>query len=391
MLCSLLSFLVPQPDLQLYWQDQNALFLHAASKRLQYVFDHACDATAALQVLESGDVEYGPSGLVSQRDHNVHSFLAALSQIKQVPSDCMFSIADLEAEHEERPQVANCLIFIRSIAQSQQYHAGSFLHSTPEQHPHQQQFSHVQQFGPRSTEPSNMRSSTDDFMVTPPPQRSSCAGRLQHAQQQQYGMVTPPSVGAPYGHNSPSTRLSFAGTTPGSAGSFGSMLQGGSTPSGQHRPLPAPLSSPLMDGHGSLSHNSMVPYRSSSSSLTPASMTGASIHAATHKSVQAAAGVTRLMQQCTHMLKERMFPHEQTAMQRHSAPGATPDTAMKALGPVLEGVLGQLTEEYERRLLTKDHELSKAQEAQRRAEDKYNRLQVSVYKAVAVHLNLLVT
>jgi hypothetical protein len=86
------------------------------------------------------------------------------------------------------------------------------------------------------------------------------------------------------------------------------------------------------------------------------------------------------------MLKERMFPHEQTAMQRHSAPGATPDTAMKALGPVLEGVLGQLTEEYERRLLTKDHELSKAQEAQRRAEDKYNRLQVSVWQAAAVEL-----
>lgn len=215
-------------------------------------------------------------------------------------------------------------------------------------------------------------------MVTPPPQRSSCGGRLQQ-QQQQYGVVTPPSVGPPYGHNSPSTRLSFSGTTPGSSGSFGAMLQaGGGTPVGigqQHRP---PLSSPLMDGHGSLSHGSMVPYRSSSSSLTPASMSGASIQAATHKSVQAAAGVTRLMQQCTHMLKERMFPHEQQgAMQRHSQPGATPDTAMKALGPVLEGVLGQLTEEYERRLLTKDHELGKAQEAQRRAEEKCNRLQVS--------------
>jgi hypothetical protein len=105
-------------------------------------------------------------------------------------------------------------------------------------------------------------------------------------------------------------------------------------------------------------------------------MHGGSITAATHKSVQAAAGVTRLMQQCTHMLKERMFPNEQ-GIQRHSPAGGTPDMTMKAVAPVLEGVLGQLTEEYERRLLTKDHELSKAQNAQRRAEDEAQRVKAS--------------
>lgn len=323
-------------------------------------------------------MEYGPSGVLAQRDHNVHAFLAALSQIKQVPSDCMFSIADLEAEHEERPQVANCLIFIRHMASSQRFDAAAAMNS-PFQQAHSQQFHHQQQqhhYG------DNLHGSVghDDHMVTPPPLRSSCNGRLQHLQQQQYGgMVTPPSVGH-YGHNSPSTRLSFAGTTPGSAGSFGAMLHGRSS-AGNHQALPQPLQSPLMEGHGSLSHShggSMVPYRSSSSSLTPASMQGASLTAATHKSVQAAAGVTRLMQQCTSMLKERMFPNEQ-GVQRisHAGQGSTPDTAMRALGPVLEGVLGQLTEEYERRLLTKDHELSKAQEAQRRAEQELQRLQVS--------------
>lgn len=319
-------------------------------------------------------MEYGPSGLLAQRDHNVHAFLAALSQIKQVPSDCMFSIADLEAEHEERPQVANCLIFIKGIAQAQQFHASTM--QTPFQQPHQHQ-QHSQQHH-QGLYTDNMRSSMED-MMTPPPQRSSCGGRLQHVQpQQQYGMVTPTSVGPPHGHNSPSTRLSFAGTTPGSTGSFGAMLARGTPPGNQHA-LPAPLSSPLMDGHSSLrhSHGSLVPYHSSSSSLTPASMQGGSITAATVKSVQAAAGVTRLMQQCTHMLKERMFPNEQ-GMQRHSHAGATPDTAMKALGPVLEGVLGQLTEEYERRLLTKDHDLSKAQDALRKAEDTAQRLKVRV-------------
>lgn len=323
------------------------------------------------QILEAGDVEYGPSGLLAQRDHNVHAFLAALGQIKQVPSDCMFSIVDLEAEHEERPQVANCLIFIKGIAQAQQYHASTMQHT-----PFQQ---HSQQHHGQYTD-NNLRSSVEDMMTTPPPQRSSCNGRLQQHgqhQQHQYGLVTPGSVGPLYGHNSPSTRLSFAGTTPGSAGSFGAMLGRGTPPGNQ---LPAPLHSPLMDGHGSLrhSHGSLVPYHSSSSSLTPASMQGASITAATHKSVQAAAGVTRLMQQCTHMLKERMFPNEQQSLAaRHGhAAGGTPDTAMKALGPVLEGVLGQLTEEYERRLLSKDHDLSKAQEAQRKAENTAQRLQV---------------
>lgn len=332
---------------------------------------------AVKQILEAGDVEYGPSGLLAQRDHNVHAFLAALGHIKQVPSDCMFSIADLEAEHEERPQVANCLIFIKGVAQAHQYHASTMQPTPFQQHsPHSQQ--HQQPQGMYTD--SNVRSSMEDqMMTTPPPQRSSCGGRLQQHgqhQQHQYGLVTPGSVGQLYGHNSPSTRLSFAGTTPGSAGSFGAMLARGTPPGNQ---LPAPLHSPLMDGHGSLrhSHGSLVPYHSSSSSLTPASMQGASITAATHKSVQAAAGVTRLMQQCTHMLKERMFPNEQQGLsvrQSHPA-GATPDTAMKALGPVLEGVLGQLTEEYERRLLSKDHDLSKAQEAQRKAENTAQRLQ----------------
>jgi hypothetical protein len=325
-----------------------------------------------LQVLEAGDVD-GPSGLLTQRDHNVHAFLAALSQVKQVPSDCMFSIADLEAEHEERPQVANCLIFIKGIAQAQQYHASTMLTPCPQQHSQHSQQQHHSHYT------DNVRGSLEDMMVTPPPQRSSCGGRLQHAQQQQqYGLVTPPSANVPYGHNSPSTRLSFAGTTPGSAGSFAAMVARGTPSSNQHAGLPPPMSSPLMDGHGNLrhSHGSLVPYHSSSGSLTPASMHGGSITAATHKSVQAAAGVTRLMQQCTHMLKERMFPNEQ-GIQRHSPAGGTPDMTMKAVAPVLEGVLGQLTEEYERRLLTKDHELSKAQNAQRRAEDEAQRVKAS--------------
>jgi hypothetical protein len=80
------------------------------------------------------------------------------------------------------------------------------------------------------------------------------------------------------------------------------------------------------------------------------------------------------MQQCTNMLKERMFPSEQLVGVRHGSP-AGPD-AMKALMPVLEGVLGQLTEQYEKRILTKDHQVSVAIEAKARAEREVEQLQV---------------
>lgn len=258
--------------------------------------------------MEAGEAEYnGPSGLLAQRDHNLQAFMAALREVKQVPSDCMFSIADLEAEHEERPQVANCLLFIRSLASSQQMHLedlqqpASLMSSQQQQQQYHQQYQHHQQQNTHSQyghHHSNLRSSMDggdNVMVTPQPLRSSCSRLPSQHQQQQYNMMTPPSVGMAYGQHSPSTRLSFAGATPSTAGSFGARLQARSTPGGLHPALPAPLNSPLIDGHGSLSHGGMVPYRSSSSSLTPASMHGGSITAATHKSVQAAAGVTKLV------------------------------------------------------------------------------------------------
>lgn len=84
------------------------------------------------------------------------------------------------------------------------------------------------------------------------------------------------------------------------------------------------------------------------------------------KSFHAAAGVTRLMQQCTAMLRERMYVDSaQKQAQKFlplppsaSASSASPEHAMEAMGPVLESVLSSLTQEYEKRLLQKDHELS---------------------------------
>ena len=41
-------------------------------------------------------------------------------------------------------------------------------------------------------------------------------------------------------------------------------------------------------------------------------------------------------------------------------PGS-PEDALEAMGPVLESVLGSLTQEYEKRLFSKDHEVKGAQ------------------------------
>ena len=84
------------------------------------------------------------------------------------------------------------------------------------------------------------------------------------------------------------------------------------------------------------------------------------------KGVQAAVGVTRLMQQCTTMLRERMWADTpgSTRTSREFLPPQTPTpprgsrrgplrAALEAMGPVLESVLGSLTQEYEKRLLSK--------------------------------------
>lgn len=72
-------------------------------------------------------------------------------------------------------------------------------------------------------------------------------------------------------------------------------------------------------------------------------------------------GVTKLMQQCTSMLREKMWndSHSRPApasLRYHpeAEPHVQPESALEAMGPVLESVLGSLTQEYEKRLLLKD-------------------------------------
>ena len=72
--------------------------------------------------------------------------------------------------------------------------------------------------------------------------------------------------------------------------------------------------------------------------------------------------VPALMQECTSMLREKMWndnhsrPAPPSIRYRENNGALQPDNALEAMGPVLESVLGNLTQEYERRLLQKDTE-----------------------------------
>jgi hypothetical protein len=85
-------------------------------------------------------------------------------------------------------------------------------------------------------------------------------------------------------------------------------------------------------------------------------------------------GVTKLMQQCTSMLREKMWsdaharPPPPAIRYRETNGSLQPDNALEAMGPVLESVLGNLTQEYERRLLQKDSEMKQVQDELKRVQ-----------------------
>ena len=85
------------------------------------------------------------------------------------------------------------------------------------------------------------------------------------------------------------------------------------------------------------------------------------IKTAKGRGLAAAVSVTRLMQQCTSLLKDRMWSDSPTvSVSPLSACSTSPERTVEALGPVIESVLSSLTQEYERRLLQKESDLKKA-------------------------------
>lgn len=268
-------------------------------------------------MLEAHDVEPSPSGLAQQRHHNVTSFLQAVQPM--LPADAKFSLHDLESDGwEERPRITECLLHLRRLAEG----------------------------GSQSASPSPLRRQPQEGMhdaMHLTPMRSSPGSGSGHFIA---GSPQTPPVGAP---SSP----------------FGSAH--GSADAHQHhqravavRDPSAGMGLPRPYGLPGAAHAGMLAHPGA-------------IQAAQTKSVQAAAGVTRLMQQCTAMLRDRMYhdaaggavgaPRGAPAQRYALAAPASPDTALEAMGPVLESVLGSLTQEYEKRLLAKDHELGHTRDA----------------------------
>lgn len=290
-----------------------------------------------------------------------------------LPADCRFGPCDLDAGGaEERPAVSNCILHLRDVCCAQPAPSS---------------------YGPGAPVAA---AAADGAPLTPPSGalRGSAGGAAGELGTGRFGSymtnhlaATPSSYHRVAHTGSPAAHLTPAGSSYGAVTPAGiaaqqaaAMAQRSPPPLAQALLAAAASPSPLTDGHGALGAGGALPPHAAAShshsalalrGTTPPFVAGAgassSTVAVTHKSVEAAAGVTKLMQQCTTMLRQRMFPAEVAGGGRFGSP-AGPDSAMKALGPVLEGVLGHLTEEYEKRLLAKDHALSTAADARSRAE-----------------------
>ncbi len=310
--------------------------------------------------------EGGPGGLMRQRSENITAFLHALEGL--VPADCTFSPSDLDADDSDRPLVANCMLFLKTLMESGaaprpvplrspraaaagQLPGGS--HASPGHaalyQQHQQQLLQQQQAQAARYSPTQQQAQQLALLQARMTPRSSSS--YSRPATDSYGRpATAPVVNphelmqSPYANEPP-----FAGAT-------AALQRFAATSNGNLFDRTSIVNGTFLNGNGS-----------SIGSGTD------SIKAAQNKSVQAAAGVTRLMQQCTAMLRERMFvdgpgappqqqQHRPAPVPRFAAP-APDSSALEAMGPVLENVLSSLTMEYEKRLLTKDHELNHAKEA----------------------------
>lgn len=84
------------------------------------------------------------------------------------------------------------------------------------------------------------------------------------------------------------------------------------------------------------------------------------------RGVSATESVTRLMQQCTAILREKSSSNalsiDQEILSKRNSVLSAPSTT-ENMGPLLETVLGSLTQEYEKRLLSKEREISELKDA----------------------------
>jgi hypothetical protein len=241
-----------------------------------------------------------PGCEADQRRHNVGSFLAAVQSL--VPAADLFTQTELEADGiYDRPRVTQCLLHLKRLAD------GSTAASMP---------------------------------ATPLPPPGSPGLQQQLARSGMGAERTPPRDGSPH------------------ASDALSQPQFGRSP-------PAPAAGP------SGSHAAAVVTSSAYGGVGGGRGYGAgSITMANARGLQAAQGVTELMKQCNALLHQRMYAPPSSSSQLARAGSGrfggvappSPDTAVEHISPVIEGVLNHLTTEYEKRLLSKDHDLAREKE-----------------------------
>ena len=260
--------------------------------------------------------------VVGRRFENVQNFLRFVTSNLGMPSDCQFSCADLESEGwEDRPRVADCVLWLKrlheGVCQPPLYSPLTMLHG--------------------SNDLLNSLDSPGKAMMMA---ERAARHKMQMPQAPSFGSPIP-SPGSTRNSGTFPNNGSF-NLAPGLGMNLQGMMQGG---------MGGGLGSPF----------------------------GQSLASAQQKQMQACTGVTHLMQQCTVMLKEKMYVSSSTQLahhssnmsqqhmaamqhqhhqQRFSSGGGNSEFNMEAVGPVLESVLANLTQEYERRLLLKDQEIN---------------------------------
>ncbi|KIY95508.1 hypothetical protein MNEG_12454 [Monoraphidium neglectum] len=329
-------------------------------------------ALHALQALTPDDIEPGPAGLARQRQHNVSRFLAAAGRL--LPPDCVFTQAELDADWEaEEPRVADCVLSLRSAAAGAAAGAQA-LHSGAAQSPLSDTALRRQREQQQHALPPCARSSSGSSpygwqgQVTAEPSTPGHSG----------GAPTPFAVVAGSGGSFSAARPPLPSTPPANGAVGPSPMRSAQPPA----VAAAPAAAPAGFGPNAPVAAAGLPPAAAGVGLGLGALGGAA-PGGEMRSMQAVAGVTRLMQQCSGMLRERMFMGGAGggAQAAAGAAGRSPATfdPQQALFPVLDAVLGQITQEYEKRLLQKDHELTSAREraaaAQRDAAEAQARLQ----------------
>lgn len=280
------------------------------------------------QVIDSSQVEGRNIGSQVQSIENVQNFLHGVQQL-QVPTNCIFSISDLESDGwEDRPRIVDCLLWLKRL------------------------YEHV------------------DTVPSPGPLRYTAAGRL--SDQNHHAVDSSSHHHRALYNNLPA----FPQLAP--PPELQQQHQMAAAAAAAAAPMPVPQQLQLQQQHALQQQQLLLQQQlQQQQPFLPHTMTTQQqhydttlgLHSATsvpvaNRGFPDSAGITKLMQTCTVMLRDRMSAFSMQVDVNHTHAAAVHQQqaltmpAFDAVGPVLESVLGGLTQEYERRLLAKDHEIS---------------------------------